>query len=325
VNIAALTKKWVDRVKPYIEEKQPEITTHRCAIYLAATSIQLVHINKTDTRIEILETELLEFDEIGNLSLILSGFIKAHQLELVPIYWLLTPEDYQLFLIDSLPVPENELRAALSWRVRSLITYPIQEAALDYFMIPAKKSSTESPMIGTVTARKNVLEKTIKVLEKAGMALMIIDIPELALKNLSSIYENDEKCTAFLYFSNSTILLNITKQKMLFFSRHISYPANQNNEKEFYEQLSLEIMRYFDYFQSQWRLPAPSRIFVASDKDNADKIAKALTENLLTQVDVFSLLPLIEDEKARTKIEKKFLLAFGSALREGNQHVPTRD
>jgi MSHA biogenesis protein MshI len=325
VNIAALTKNLVDKIRPYIEEKRPEVTTHRCCIYLTPTNVHLVHINKTDSAIQLLQAESFDYDEIGNLSLVLSGFVKKYEMEKVPFYWLLSPDDYQLFLIDSMPVPETELRAALSWRVRSLINYPIQEAALDFFLVPPKKSAPDHPMIGTITAKKTALEKTINILEKSGIPLMVIDVPELALKNLSSLYETDEKCTAFIYFGATTMILNISKQKTLFFSRHINYPAIKSTEKELYEQLSLEILRYFDYFQSQWRLPAPSRIFVASDKDNAEQIAKSLTENLLTQVDVFSLKPLLQDDRTRNLLEKKFLLAFGCALREGNQYVPTRD
>lgn len=316
---------WVDKIKPFLAEKKMVVTTHRCTLSLSPRELTIVHLNKTDQAIELLEARTYPYDDIGNLPLILAGIVKKNGLTDIPIFWLLSPDDYQLILIDSLPVPENEMKGALNWRIRSLINYPIDEAAVDYFTIPAKKTTPDRPMIAAVTAKRDALNRIIDIYKNAGLSLTTIDIPELALRNLTALYENDEKSTAMIYFTANTVILNITSQKMLYFTRRIHFQLGNEENKSKYEELSLEILRYFDYFQSQWRNPSPTRIFVAADRGNIEEIATSLTDYLMTKVEVFTLKQFLNDEKARMLLEQKCLLAFGSALREGNQYVPARD
>jgi len=113
-------------IKPYFAEKQPTITSERCCINITTKEISLVQINRVNGEIELLRAESLPYDDMNNLPLVLAGLVKRYALNTVPIYWLLQTDDYHLFLIDSLPVPKNEFREALNWRIRSLISYPIE-------------------------------------------------------------------------------------------------------------------------------------------------------------------------------------------------------
>lgn len=324
MELTTLASKIGSKIKPFLEEKKSEITTHRCCIYFTPNHVELVHINKKENAIELLEAQSFTLEDRNNLPLVLSSFVEKNNLNNVPVYWLLAPDDYQIFLIDALPVPEEEIRSALTWRIRSLISYPVENAAVDYFTIPAKKAAPDQRLITAVAAQKNELENTIKLIKDAGLHLAVIDIPELSLKNLSDLYEEDEKCTAYVYITSTIMILNITREKTLYFTRHINLPYAAS-DKDLYSSISLEMLRYFDYFQSQWRLPSPTRIFVTAEHRDATEIAKLLTENFLIQVNVFSLAPLLEDVKARNLLESRYLLAFGCALREGYQRVPTTD
>ncbi len=318
-------EKVIDKIKPFLVEKKAVATTHRCCIQLSDRNVYLVHINKTENSIELLVAQSFQYDDIGNLTPILSSLVNKYDLGSIPTIWLLSPDDYQLILIDSMPVPENEIRNALSWRVRSLINYPIDEAIIDFFMIPAKKTSPDHPMVAAISANRQQLSPTINIYKNSSIALTTIDIPELALRNLTALYENDEKSTAMIYFTGNYVILNITSKKTLYFTRRINYSFSQTHDKTRFEELSLDILRYFDYFQSQWRYPTPSRIFTASQNGGSDEIAARLSEYLMTKVEVFSLKSLLSDDKARSLLEQKLILAFGCALREGIQYVPTRD
>jgi MSHA biogenesis protein MshI len=262
--------------------------------------------------------ESFQFENINNLPLILTGFIKKHELYDVPAYWLLPPDAYQLFLLESLPVPKDEFWDALNWRVRSLISYPIEEATLDYFTIPEKKASSNNTMIAVVTANVNDLKRTVDIFQHSGVNLTTIDIPELALRNLTSLYENDEKSTAFIYFYNNFAILNITRQTQLYFTRRINVGDHGNPEANSYEEISLEIIRYFDYYQSQWRHPSPSRVFVASITDNADTIATYLSQQLLITVEKYKLKSIITTKDKLPQFEQNDLLTLGCALRKDN-------
>lgn len=304
-------------IKPFIEKKQPEQTTERCCISISSNEISFIHLNQIQDTTELLLAETFKYEDLDSLPLMFSGFVKTHDLSLIPTYWLLIPEDYQLFLIESLSATPEELNDALKWRIRSLINYPLEEAVIDYFMLPTKKSaSNTNPFIAAIAAKAPPLTTTIKILEKCGINLTIIDIPELALRNLSAFYEKDEKSTAFIYFYENIAILNITHKKSLYFTRRINlYVENESIRKD-YEQLSLDLLRYFDYFQSQWRYPSPNRIFIASEKSDIENIATSLSKHLLLTVEPFPLNTILVENNLSSLVDKKFLLPIGCALRK---------
>lgn len=318
MQLPELATEWLNKVKVLIAEKKPEPTTYRCCISLNSNEITLLYINKTQNSIELIQSDAFHFDNFDSLPLVFSNFAKKHDLESAPIYWLLSPTDYQLTLIDSLPVPKEEFNDALTWRLRNLISYPLNEAVIDSFKFPAKKTS-EGGMVGAVTAKTKSLIQIVNLLENIDLNLTAIDIPELAMRNLTALHEDDEKSTAFLYFFDNMLILNITCQKLLYFTRRISLNENNHTSPEAFEKLSLEILRYFDYFQSQWRYPTPGRIYVGAHKKNSEEIAASLSTYLLLPVEKFPLKHFLLSKDKVDTLEKDYLLQLGCALREDSK------
>lgn len=260
------------------------------------------------------------------MQILLSSAVLKHHLQMVPVYWLLSPVDYQLFLIDSLPVAKEEFNSALNWRIRSLTTTPIDELLIDYFSLPAKKSSSNIPMIAAVTAKIHDLQPKMDVIKKSGLQLGMINIPEIAMRNLTAVLEQDDRSTAFIYFFSDTVILNITRHNVLYFTRHLNVNFfAPKPEEDVYSALSLDILRYFDFFRSQWRFPSPTRIFVASNHTDARPIAENLSKTLLLTVEVFSGKFLSLDIKKNTAMEKDYLLTLGCALKRKTENATTGD
>lgn len=300
------------------KEKEEPVVTTRVSINLSATDITLIEVNRTTDAFELLAAESMAFEDLQSLPLVLSGLVERFKLDATPASWVMPLDDYQLFLIESPPVPQNEFASALNWRVRSLISYPIEEAIIDYFPLPAKKSAPDNPMLGVVTTRFNQLSMFVDILKKSGLKLSVIDIPELTLRNLTALYEDDEKSTAFLYFYEKVIILNISRQKTLYFTRRINRPTATDSTHEA-EQISLEIMRYFDFFQSKWRYPSPSRVFIACESGDPSILAKSLSEQLLLKVEPYTLKSIILNPEKKPLVEGPCLLALGAAIREGDK------
>lgn len=310
------TKKLLDWITPYITDAPETVTTERLCINITHNTLSLIKIDKANPFIQPLLLEELQYEGIENITPILAGLSSKYQLADIPLTWVLPQDEYQLFLIDSLPVKEDELLKALNWRLRNLLNYPVEEAAIDYFTLPIKKTGTV-PIIVAVAARVNRINQYITVLKKAGLNLEVIDIPELALKNLSALYEDDEKSTAFIYFYNSNVILNISRKKSLFFTRKIILANTDINTPDYFEHLSLEILRYFDYYQSQWRFPNPTRIFIASEMSNdCGNMATKLTSYLGEHVEPFSLKPTLQLKNNDFLKNSHFLLPLGGILRE---------
>ena len=310
-------------VKHIFAEKQIETTSKRCAIHFTSSDIILVHIDKNQTNIECIFSEIIPYQETNMIPTLLTRLADKYHLRAIPTYWLLSLDDYQLFLIDSLPVEPTEFNDALNWRVKSLITYPLDEAIIDYFKLPPKKGSlTNNPMIGAVTAKMNTLKKISQSIKSSGFPITVIDIPEFALRNLSALYETNDKSMAFICFFKKEAILNITRQKKLYFTRRMTLPPLHERKDSDYEQISLDILRYFDYYQSQWRYPSPNHIFITSETNNVIEIAKILADHLLLTVQPFTLNPSMISGDIDNFNESKILLALGSALRE-DEHAKT--
>ncbi len=311
--------------KPFIEEPLPQTTTHCCALQIKTKEILLTSLNKIGNTTQIDFCETIPYDDVDNLPFVLSHVVKQYHLSTVPVNWLLTSQDYQLFLIESLPVKAEELKEAVNWRVRSLITYPMNEAVIDYFRLPLKKElATESPLVVAVVSKKNYLQTILPLFQTSELHVAAIDIPELALRNLSALYENDEKSIAFLYFYDNMAVLNITRQKILYFTRDINLAIEkeQSDKQLFdYEKISLDILRYFDYYQSQWRHPSPSHMYIAAENSDVEIIAKSLSSYLDVFIQPYSLPSVFSSQKDINTIEKKYLLTIGGALREMPNHV----
>lgn len=326
MEVAQYTKELRRWLKPLFAPKPLPVTTRRCCIHCSPQSISLLHFNKTQDAIESLYIETLPYSDLKELGSALQEIVKKHDLHLIPTYWLLSPENYQLFLIESLPVEPKEFHDALNWRIRSLINYPLEEAVVDYFTLPNKKgSSARGAMIGAVVANINQLKIITECFTASGLCLTTIDIPELAMRNLSALYEDDEKSTAFIYFYEDKAILNITKQKILYFTRSINLTLNTTTNQKNYELISLDILRYFDYYQSQWRNPSPHRIFIGTEKDNAETIAKSLSEHLLLTAEPYALKLSLANKDELHMLENKHLLMTGCALRDGKQNATTRN
>tara|TARA_R110000868_G_scaffold290766_5_gene550934 strand:+ start:1190 stop:2176 length:987 start_codon:yes stop_codon:yes gene_type:complete len=328
VELTQYKKKITDKLRSlaetYLKTEEPLSATERCCVSINHQEFSIACINQHDEVNEIVFLEKIRFDDLESLSLVLKGVAEKHNLAQTPIYWLLNPDEYQLNLIETLPVPKNEFQTALSWRVRSLIDYPVEEAIIEHFELPAKKNSDDIPLIGAVTAKKAQLSDMILLLKDSGLRLVTIDIPELALLNLTSLYETDEKTSAFLYFYGNTVILNISSKKILYFTRRI--PVTKKDEAGIdYEKLSLEILRYFDFFRSQWRLSTPSRIFAASDTGDANIIATALTERLLSTVEPYTLNSTIIDTDEKNQVVANYLLDYGCLLRKEPSNASAND
>lgn len=299
---------WVDSL---FTEKKSEMSPIRTAVSLTENELLITAINHIKP-IQFIVSTNIQIEDFQSSSLVVTGILKKNHLVDAPIDWILSIDDYQLFLIEALPVAAEELRDALQWRVRSLINHPLEEAIIDYFTLPPKKNTT-TPIIAAVVAKRSRLLEIVHYFEKINADLQKISIPELVLRNLAALHETDDKSTCVLYFYKNTALMNISRKKTLYFTYRLTFNHGNATAAD-YEQLSLEIMRYFDYFQAQWRHPSPSRIFVLSTQIDIEKLVKGLSEQLIIPVEPYTVPQYLLDENTMKQFNPKCLFLLGSVL-----------
>ncbi len=124
----------------------------------------------------------------------LKNFVHQNNLQHVLVNFVLEPGKYRLIYIDSPKVPEEELANAARYLVKDLITFPLNEAVVDAFVMPVRPGQKEK--IHVVVAELKVIENVIKVVEAAGLKVNSIDIPELSLANFLTLLERQNKSDA---------------------------------------------------------------------------------------------------------------------------------
>ena len=241
---------------------------------------------------------------------------------------LLAQNEYQLFQIEKPNVPANELKQAISWKLKDMIDYPIEQATIDLIDIPADPNNTNrQSYVYAVTAKNEVIGSYMnRLIDYAGSGLEIIDIPELAQRNVAAYLEQDGRGLAMLSINSNGGLLTFTSGGELYHARQIEIDTKQmhsdDSEKKssIFERLSLEIQRSLDNFERQFPYVNISRIVLAPFMDRED-FYDYLKAYLYIPIDRFDLSDVFTfDEQANVgdlAMQASLLPVLGAALRQG--------
>jgi MSHA biogenesis protein MshI len=231
---------------------------------------------------------------------------------------LLNPADYQWLLMDSPPVPEEELHAALGWQIRESLLQPLEETRYVLLSMPAPGRSR--PPVVVVAAARSLLQGLVQEFQRARILIQAIDVPEMALRNLAVLYEAPPRGLALLHFDEQGGLLVITHGGELVMARRLDVRVSQwppEGEARWgrLERLGLELQRSLDHFDRQFSQIPLSRLLVSVEAGNAD-LVEYLASNLYLPVEPLDLARVIDGlehlERPPTQAE---ILAMGAALR----------
>src|SRR3989442_3244069 len=95
---------------------------------------------------------------------------------------LLRAGEYDLHLVEAPNVPRAEMKSALRWKVKDMVTYSMDEATIDFLDIPLAEGGGDgrSQQLYAVLARNEIIQQRIRRFDEAGIPLAVIDIPETA-------------------------------------------------------------------------------------------------------------------------------------------------
>ena len=197
-----------------------------------------------------------EFDSIAPHLL---KIVRQRDLRKVPCSGLLRSSDYSLILVDSPDVPPSEIRAAMRWQVKELIDFHIDDAVIDVFDVPERDGRAGKRMYAVVARRGKVLQ-LINLLTSVGLELDIIDIPEMALRNLAARLPEDGAGVALIAFDRGHGLMTVTRQGALYFSRRLDCGSDRLAEagsagsitptlEGLLDSLTIEIQRSLDFYE----------------------------------------------------------------------------
>jgi len=281
----------------------------------------------------------LEGDE--QLPATLSKLGKQHHLEAGECSSVAAHESFSLLLIEAPQVESSELKAAVRWQIKELIDFHIDDAVIDVFDIPGQQERGRPKLMYVVAARTRAVQGHIDLLEQSGINLQVIDIPELALRNIAALLPEDQAGVATLYIGPQHSMLIFTRQQTLYLSRRIemgleqllNYANTPAEEDEFtldgeessmpaalqraLDNIVLEIQRSMDYYESHFSLPPVSGLVIAPLEQSVPGVMGYLGGNLGVPVRTLDLNALFESEEVLSdQRQSQCLFAIGAALRE---------
>jgi len=296
---------------------------------ICAEGVAIAHRSSTSASEAIFSScEFLPFDEASThpesdrklqISM-LSERINALGLRHAACNLVLPLGSYQLLLVDAPKVEPSELAEAIRWRIKDLISFPLEEAAVDAFLLPADSSSGGNSMAYAVVVRKDYLRSLIEFVKQAKLTLNAIDISELSLQNLlaSGVSEDDmSRSLALVKFRQGMGSLHVYKSGNLYLSRQFKLDYNAGLLDDLPEEaLTLELQRSLDYYERQMRQVPPKTIYFCGDNITEDKISASFRNNLTASLQV---LPAAEKLSFSQPVERHILSmclsAVGVALR----------
>ena len=247
-------------------------------------------------------------------------YVQKNDLENTPCNVTYGVDRYQLLQVDKPGVDESEINQALSWSIQDLV--PIQEEIIvDYFDLPAQPAGTEK--IHAVAFARSEIEQLCTDIRESGLQLTAIGLAEFALHEL--LEPSDDAVMTLLQPAGQEICLSIFKGGQLYFSRRLRGYENLSTftEQELQmgvgDNLSVEIQRSLDYFESQLRQAPVKKIYLAIETPALAYLSELLKG--LTFMPVEAMMPAIKCDASFDVFNSSFS-SLGAGL--SCQVVPER-
>lgn len=239
----------------------------------------------------------------------------------VPVHLVLPGQKYQLMLVEAPRVEPSELRAAIRWKLKNLIDFHIDDAVIDVFEIPGQQNRPQGQtMMYSVAARARDIRERIDAIESAGSQLQVIDITEMAMRNLALQLEEDARGVGMLYLEEHHGVITLTRQGDLYLSRHIETGRQDLAEHpdRAFDQVVLEVQRSLDYYDSHFAQPPLATIRVLPGFAAQETLLAALSDNFRMHVGSYPIEGVVEVSDGLSLPDThngELLLALGGALR----------
>lgn len=256
----------------------------------------------------------------------LEKFAREQNVDLCPCSHLLSAGEYQLLSVDKPNVPPDELKNAIRWSLKDMLDYNADDATIDVLAVPSDKSGpVRSNTLFAVTSRNQLIAQRQALFENADIALSVIDIPEMAQRNISALLEPEGRAVALLSFSAESGLITITFGGELYLSRRMDMTlmqiqqADSAQQTAIHERITLELQRSLDHFDRQYHAIPLSKLILSPMGPEGAGLQEYLAANLYTPVETLNLDAILDFSKVpelnKSASQQRYFLVLGAALR----------
>jgi MSHA biogenesis protein MshI len=236
----------------------------------------------------------------------------------LPAVSILPSASYNLLLVEAPDVPGDELRAAVRWRIKDLIDFHVDDAVIDVFQMPALGRGGPNQMMYAIAAKAEFVRGQVDALESAGLKLEVIDIPELALRNVAAALEHNSDGVALLHLADRYGILLLVRQGVMYLTRRIETGVRTLRDAnglrgDLIAGLALEARRSLDYFESHYEQTPISTLYTTGlQPDDLDQLSQELGISVShLEYELIVEMGVAVDEDT----QRRCLAAVGAALR----------
>jgi MSHA biogenesis protein MshI len=233
--------------------------------------------------------------------------------------------EYQILSVDAPNVPADELKTAVRWRLKDMLDFHVDDATVDVLDLPIDPNAAVRAQhsMFAIAARNSVIEARQKLFTSAKVELAVIDIPELAQRNISALVEPAGRGVAMLSFGDEGGLLTVSYRGELYLARRIDLALEQLLDEDIdrrnaaFDRVTLELQRSLDNFERQYSFISVARLVLAPS--SVQGLDDYLSSNLYTPVDTLDLATVFDFERtpelADKSLQQRFMVPLGAALR----------
>ena len=278
--------------------------------------------------LDTINANLKEGEPKKSIEDVITQYIKANNLSKIICSYVLSPQQYVLSLIEFPPVQNNDAKEkAILLGVKDYINYSIDDAILESFEVPVRRTQDNAKLAYAVAMRAKLSEEIGRLLNKCDIHLKYIDINELCIRNIIALYEDLQQGCLVLKISDINNSMLLVKDNALFISRNTKldikqlsdFDPNKNDDSDkmsIAENLVLELQRSLDYGNSIFRELHFNSICVLPYDFNLDLFVDWAVEQLGLPIHKLDLTKKIKFEQPINQHEQaECILAIGAALR----------
>lgn len=257
---------------------------------------------------------------------------RLHKCQKAVWYGVLAAGSYQLFTAEAPEVDAAEMAQAMRWRMKDRLEFPAEEAVVEVFSQPPGLRGGRQPQVYVVAARETVVQECVTLFQGAKLALQVIDITELALRNLVALTPDNAEGLALLTLWGRQSLVMVVRGGELVMARGIEQGWEEivaevgggNADREALlassavERISLEVQRTLNYYESYFSHLPVSCLYLAPLAVELPRLREALAEKLGMRVKELVVGELVElpAEEPSGEVLARCLVSLGAALRQ---------
>ena len=239
---------------------------------------------------------------------------------------MLSQNEYQISTVETPNVPQEELKTAVRWLLKDMLDYHIDDATIDVLDIPVDKHTPgRKAMMYVISAHNQLIAQRQKCFDDAQIPLKVIDIPELAQRNIANLIAPAERGIAFLSLHQAGGLLTISFNDELYLARRLDINLTQldvmpaEQQQIIFEKITLEIQRTFDHVERQYQFINLAKLVLTPFVPEFTDLLNYLRSNLYIPVEGLELATLFDfsltPDLQQTAAQSRFQMCLGAALR----------